>query len=628
MWRPRLSGRLRLLKRWKRPFTHYRFNSITRRIFVLNFFGVAVLVAGILYLNEGRVKFTQTRVDSLSSQAAIIATAIAQVTSFQGEASGDLVLGREASKVDAPSPPVLSQDLSMLSFRINPEMIAPMLRDLVGATKTRARIYDTEGNLLLDSLQVYSRGEIGTVDGSPLLKRGADPLTSLLAYFKRKFFDLNLPSYEEKGMDGKAYDEVRIALTGSPAPMIRLTGDSQTVISVGMPIQRHKAVLGALMLTAQGSDIDGIIAAEHWQVVQVAGLVVFVTGFLSFLLAQTIAGPMRRLALAAERVRRNIKAREQIPDFSNRSDEIGELSGALREMTNALYLRIDAIESFAADVSHELKNPLTSLRGAAGMLGFVKHSEDRDKLVDIIQHDVRRLDRLITDIADASRLDSELVRETARPVNMASLLCALCEITRDSRAAGALSLTISLRVQGCTTPEEFDKSQTYSVNGHDSRLSQVVINLLDNAMSFSPRSGTIHISLRPVKNVDELEIAVEDCGPGIPADNLVKIFDRFYTDRPEPESFGQNSGLGLNISQQIVKAHNGRIWAENRTSPDPIPFKTGPKRGKSKKGRAVAELSAAKSLEREEVFACGATPRRSYGARFVIRLPAMNPFDD
>ena len=629
MWRPRLSGRLRLLKRWKRPFTHYRFNSITRRIFVLNFFGVAVLVAGILYLNEGRVKFTQTRVDSLSSQAAIIATAIAQVTSFQGEASGALVLGREASKVDAPSPPVLSQDLSTLSFRINPETIAPMLRDLVGATKTRARIYDTEGNLLLDSLQVYSRGEIGTVDGSPLLKRGADPLTSLLAYFKRKFFDLNLPSYEEKGMDGKAYDEVRIALTGSPAPMIRLTGDSQTVISVGMPIQRHKAVLGALMLTAQGSDIDGIIAAEHWQVVQVAGLVVFVTGFLSFLLAQTIAGPMRRLALAAERVRRNIKAREQIPDFSNRSDEIGELSGALREMTNALYLRIDAIESFAADVSHELKNPLTSLRGAAGMLGFVKHSEDRDKLVDIIQHDVRRLDRLITDIADASRLDSELVRETARPVNMASLLCALCEITRDSRAAAALSLTISLRVQGCTTPEEFDKSQTYSVNGHDSRLSQVVINLLDNAMSFSPRSGTIHISLRPVKNVDELEIAVEDCGPGIPADNLVKIFDRFYTDRPEPESFGQNSGLGLNISQQIVKAHNGRIWAENRTSPDPIPFKTGPKRGKSKKkGRAIAELSADKSLGREEVFACGATPRRSYGARFVIRLPAMNPFDD
>ena len=261
------------------------------------------------------------------------------------------------------------------------------------------------------------------------------------------------------GPDGKAYDEVRVALAGGIVPLISVTESGETVISIALPIRREQATLGALLMTAQGSDIDDLIVQERLQIMAIAGLVVAVTAILSLYLAGTIAEPMRRLAVAADRVRKNIKNREQIPDFSERPDEIGNLSRALRDMTNALYSRLDAIESFAADVSHELKNPLTSLRNAASLLPAIKDESDRQKLVDIINHDVRRLDRLITDISDASRLDAELARETARPVNMASLLGTLCEITRENRIAAGLNIVLS--VQGYATPDQYAKAKDY-----------------------------------------------------------------------------------------------------------------------------------------------------------------------
>ncbi len=372
-------------------------------------------------------------------------------------------------------------------------------------------------------------------------------------------------------------------------------------------------MLGALLLTAQGSDIDEMIARDRFQIVEVAGLVALVTAILSLLMAGTIAEPMRRLAVAAERVRKNIRNREQIPDFSDRSDEIGNLSRAFRDMTNALYSRLDAIESFAADVSHELKNPLTSLRSAASLLPSIKAEDDRKKLVDIINHDVRRLDRLITDIADASRLDAELARETARPVNVASLLYTLCEVVRESRRGSGIDIV--LNVQGCKTEQDCSNSRNYIVNGHDSRLSQVIANLLDNAISFSPKNGKLYVSAWREQEEDELKISVEDEGPGIRDENLQKIFDRFYTDRPQ--DFGQNSGLGLNISQQILKAHGGSIWAENRKCPGPI----GAKHRIGVDHRQCA-LKAPPIPKGEETFACGAMERHSWGARFVIRLPA------
>jgi two-component system sensor histidine kinase ChvG len=297
---------------------------------------------------------------------------------------------------------------------------------------------------------------------------------------------------------------------------------------------------------------------------------------LSMLLAGTIAGPVRRLAEGAERVRRRIRTRVEIPDFTRRRDEIGHLSGALRDMTNALYSRIEAIESFAADVSHELKNPLTSLRSAVETFPMAKTDANRKRLLDVIEHDVKRLDRLITDISDASRLDAELQRHEVASVDLASLIEALVKAANEINNS---DVKVTVAFEG-GAPRDF------KLPGHDSRLGQVVVNLVDNARSFSPPGGTVRITCRKLKN--EIEIIVDDDGPGIQPDALDKIFERFYTDRPH-QGFGQNSGLGLSITKQIVEAHGGSIRVENRTVP------------------------AGRSGEESRVL----------GARFTVRLPAM-----
>jgi two-component system, OmpR family, sensor histidine kinase ChvG len=593
--RPGRALRLRIYRFIRHFFSQYRFNSIWRRIIVINIIGVVVLVSGIFYLNQHRSTLVDMRVQNLTTQAEIIASAIAQLSKTNTDASAEATQPADENKIVIPSGLANAE----LSFRIDPEVVSPMLRDLVGPTKTRARVFDMEGTLISDSHQLY-RGYGSSPNGA--LEGGGNLFTAIWAYLKSAFWTRNLPLYKDMGVEGKAYDEVRIALTGGVMPMIRVTETGGAVISIAAPIRREGSVLGALLLTAQDTDIDEMIAKDRLQIVEVAGLVAIVTAVLSLLLVGGIADPMRRLAIAAERVRRNIKNREQLPDFSERSDEIGNLSRAFRDMTNALYTRLDAIESFAADVSHELKNPLTSLRNAASLLPSIKADADRKKLVDIINHDVRRLDRLITDISDASRLDAELARETARPVNMANLLFTLCEVTRESRRGSGFDIV--LNVEGCKTAGDFAVSRDYIVTGHDSRLSQVIANLLENAISFSPKNGRIFVSAIRLPKNGEIEISVEDEGPGISDENLEKIFERFYTDRPE--SFGQNSGLGLNISQQIVAAHRGSIWAENRTSPHPVGFNAG------------EPIPVPKG---EAIFACGARERCSWGARFVIRLP-------
>lgn len=604
--RPSRAMRLRILRAGRHFFDRYRFNSITRRIIVINVIGVGVLVSGIFYLNQYRYKFMGNRVETLTTQAQIIAVAIAQTSKTNTDAATESGKAADENKIVVPS----GLSNPELSFRVDPEVVSPILRDLIAPTKTRARVFDTDGTLISDSRQLY-RGNGGRVEGSAA-DTDTSFFTGLWAYLRTEFWTPDLPLYKDLGPEGKAYEEVRVALAGSVAPLIRVTEAGETVISIAVPIQRERSTLGALLLTAQGSDIDEMIAQDRFQIVEVAGLVAFVTAILSLLLAGTIAEPMRRLAVSAERVRKNIKNREQIPDFSDRPDEIGHLSRAFRDMTNALYSRLDAIESFAADVSHELENPLTSLRNAASLLPRVKTDEDRKKLVDIINHDVRRLDRLITDIADASRLDAELARETAKPVNMANLLRTLCEVMRESRRGSGAKIV--LNVQDCTTAKNFTQNRDCTVNGHDSRLSQVIANLLENALSFSPKDGAIYVTARRLPKENEIEICVEDEGPGIRDENLEKIFDRFYTDRPG--AFGQNSGLGLNISQQIVKAHGGSIWAENRASPKPVSL--APKRGQASAEEAVPVPKG------EQTFACGAKERHSWGARFVIRLPACS----
>jgi two-component system, OmpR family, sensor histidine kinase ChvG len=575
--------RLRRGARWlwqRLPFRH-GFSSLTRRIVILNLIGLAILVSGILYLNQFRAGLIDAKVQSLLTQGEIIAGALA---ASAGVDTDQVQLDPEKLLESEPGPASSGADDDSLGFTIDPERAAPILRRLVKPTGSRARIYGRDGALILDSDTFYSRGEVLRYDLPPPDAEKPDAITAFWQAVKTRMRQYDLPLYNEIGGDnGKAYPEVASALTGTSVPIVRVNDKGELVVSVAVPVQRLRAVLGVLLLSTRGGDIDNIVAAERWGIVRVSLFAAAVTVVLSMILANTIAGPVQRLASAAERVRHSVKARAEIPDFTDRTDEIGHLSGALRDMTQALYKRIDAIESFAADVAHELKNPLTSLRSATETLPLVKTPDSKERLMEIIQHDVKRLDRLISDISDASRLDAELAREDAKPVDTAELLRTTVSLFNDIHRDDTPEVVIDVAYSSGARP--------YRCIGHDSRLSQVIVNLLDNAISFSPPGGRVSVKAKRVGN--EIQIAVEDEGPGIPPENLERIFERFYTDRPQ-ESFGQNSGLGLNISRQIVVAHGGRLWAENRLH-----------EGDGARGRSV-----------------GAAERKSGGARCVIRLPA------
>jgi two-component system sensor histidine kinase ChvG len=563
----------------------FPFASLTQRIVILNLFGFAILVTGILFLNQFRAGLIEAKVQSLLTQGEIIASAIGASAAIDTEQVVLEIVPGQQSEASGRKASIAQSDqgLGSLEFAINPERAAPELRDLIRPTKTRARIYDRSGALILDSDTLYSRGQILRYDLPPPDGKKPDLLTKYWREFTNWLWPQELPSaIEAGGINGKDITEVASALSGVSVPIVRVNDRSELIVSVAVPIQPVRAVLGVLLLSTRGGDIDGIVASERWEIIRMGLYAAAVTMLLSVLMAHTIAGPMRDLSNAADHVRRRIKARAEIPDYTYRSDEIGHLSGALREMTQALYRRMDAIESFAADVAHELKNPLTSLRSAAETLPRVKTMEARQRLMDIIGEDVLRLDRLISDISNASRLDAELTREDAAPVDVAHMLNTIIPAYTQSIRGKTRKIVLDVPETGTR------KRNRYMVIGHDSRLGQVITNLLDNAVSFSPKRGTVTVSARRVGG--EVEISVEDQGPGIPPDNLDRIFDRFYTDRPGEDAFGKNSGLGLNISQQIVTAHGGKIWAENCV------------------GASGGEGAKTRSRKR--------------GARFVIRLPA------
>ena len=539
-------------------------SSLTRRIVVLNLGGLVALFVSFLYLNQFREGLIDARVQSLQTQSEIIASAIAASAAVETDA---ITIDPEKLLQLAPgeSYGAAGDYDPLLEFSINPERVGPVLRRLVSPTRTRARIFDREGYLLLDSRSLAARSNILKFD---LPATGQDEARSTV--FERtwnmlrgRFGAVGLPSYEDTdASNGRGYPEVEGALKGAPSSIVRVNTKGETIVSVAVPIQRFRVVRGVLLMSTQGGDIDKIIASERWAIVRIFLVSAAVMFLLSVFLAGAIAEPMRRLAEAAERVRRGIKSRQEIPDFTERSDEIGHLSGALRDMTGALYNRIDAIESFAADVAHELKNPLTSLRSAVETLPMARNDESRGRLLDIIQHDVRRLDRLISDISDASRLDAELARADMQPVDMAQLVSTVTDMANQVERGDGVRFSVDVAGKG-----------PYLVLGHDLRLGQVLTNLLENARSFSPRGGGVRIALRRGRsglrgapNQEGVEIIVDDDGPGIPAHAFERIFERFYTDRPN-QGFGQNSGLGLSISRQIVDAHGGRISASNRLDP-------------------------------------------------------------
>ncbi|MBN9271685.1 MAG: sensor histidine kinase [Mesorhizobium sp.] len=540
----------------RRFLGHHIFSSLTRRILFLNLAGLAVLVIGILYLNTFRDGLIDARVESLMTQGEIIAGAIAASATVETDSISidpEKLLELQAGESSGPS----SDQLDNLDFPINPERVAPVLRRLISPTRTRARIYDRDANLLLDSRHLYSRGQILRYDLPPVDEEKPSVLERIEKLVFSFFRNTNLPIYKEQpGGNGAAFPEVVKALTGSPSTIVRISEKGEQIVSVAVPIQRFRAVLGVLLLSTEGVDIDKIVSAERKAILRVFGIAALVTAILSLLLASTIATPLRRLSAAAVRVRRGVKNREEIPDFSDRQDEIGNLSLAVRDMTNALYARIEAIESFAADVSHELKNPLTSLRSAVETLPLAKNETSRNRLMEVIQHDVRRLDRLITDISDASRLDAELAREDSAKVDLKKFLTDLVSVSREAshhKKAVELDLKVAKLPQG---------ARDYMVAGHDLRLGQVITNLIENARSFVP-DGHGRISISLARSGKFNIVTVEDNGPGIRAEKLDRIFERFYTDRPASEAFGQNSGLGLSISRQIVEAHGGTLTAEN-----------------------------------------------------------------
>jgi two-component system sensor histidine kinase ChvG len=560
----------------RRLLGHYIFSSLTRRILFLNLAALAVLVVGVLYLNTFRDGLIEARVESLMTQGEIIAGAIAASATVETDAiriDPEKLLELQAGESLAPG----SDQLDSLDFPINPERVAPVLRRLISPTRTRARIYDRDANLLLDSRHLYSRGQILRFDMPPIADDEPDFLDRVYKNVVNFFMPNNLPLYKEQpGGSGSSFPEILRALTGTPATEVRISEQGEQIVSVAVPVQRFRAVLGVLMLSTQGGDIDKIVAEERKAILRVFGVAALANAILSMLLASTIANPLRRLAAAAVRVRRGVKSREEIPDFSDRQDEIGNLSVAVRDMTNALYARIDAIESFAADVSHELKNPLTSLRSAVETLPLAKNETSRSRLMEVIQHDVRRLDRLITDISDASRLDAELAREDAGKVDLKRLIGDLVSISGEG---GRHKKTVEITFKAARLPQN---AKGYISLGHDLRIGQVITNLIENARSFVPdERGSIAINLSRSGKFNI--ITIDDNGPGIRAENIDRIFERFYTDRPAGEAFGQNSGLGLSISRQIIEAHNGTLTAEN------IP---GTKPGEIKGARFVVTLPA------------------------------------
>jgi two-component system, OmpR family, sensor histidine kinase ChvG len=548
------SAALQSAARPRSLWTRLAPTSLTARIAIINILGLVLLALGILYFNQFRQGLIDARVQSLTTQAQIIAGAIAGSATAD---TGNIVINPDSLQDFEENSQSELEPVEGLDFPINPETAGPVLRRLLANTSNRARIIDPDGNLIVDSRNLYGGSDIIESE-QPIPFENVGAFTRWWNQILDWLFAYDYPVQVEYGLDNnREQPEVAAALNGASVSIVRLNEEQKIIVLVSVPVQRFRAVLGALVLSNQGGEIDNVLWAERRIVLFTFAFATLVSSLLSIALASTIANPIRKLSAAAQKVRRGINTRVAIPDFSTRRDEIGDLSGSLRDMTGALYNRIDAIEAFAADVAHELKNPLTSLRSAVETLAFVKKDEQRERLIEIVKQDVKRMDRLITDISDASRLDAELARSEPRMLDVAILMGGIALMANETAKAHVAE--ISLHV--LPPRNGLSQEHAYRMLGQASRLSQVFRNLIDNARSFTVAGSKIHVRL--ARRGDDIEVRVEDSGPGINPENLERVFERFYTDRPE-QHFGNNSGLGLAISRQIVEAHKGRIWAENR----------------------------------------------------------------
>jgi two-component system sensor histidine kinase ChvG len=496
-------------ERARRPRTVTPPSRIGRLIILLNLVGLAILVGGALLLNELRQGLVVARGESLQTEGELIANVI------------------ERSATEGDPQPVLEADKA-----------SDFLDNLTIPKTERVRLFDTEGHVISDSWVATDRVE--KVDLPPALKPGEKPFA--------------LPGFEPpKRSDAAAEkalnDDIQAALGGQTINHVRVAENGAKVVAVSIPIEHVREVLG--VLTLEASDVDQIIAAERAAQIPFIIIAFLVNLLFSFLLIQLIAQPVRRLSAAADSVRLNRARAIALPDIAERKDELGDLARSLEDMTHTLSDRMEAIERFAADVAHEIRNPLTSIRSAVETLDLVREGPGRDRLLAILKQDVGRLDRLITDISNASRLDAELSRESPRPVALTRLLKDIVGLYETTRAEDDPHVRL---VQ--------DEGDALTVPGREGPLSQVFRNLIDNARSFSPPGGDVWVTLSRERGM--AMVRVDDNGPGMPPENLETVFERFYTARPRGAAFGGNSGLGLSIARQIIEAHGGKIVAENR----------------------------------------------------------------
>ena len=489
-------------------------SRLGRLIIALNLVGLVILIVGVLVLNELRQGLVQARIDSLR---------------IQGEFM-DEVLTIYAARGD-PEP------------SLSAEMASQLLQVLSIPSSQRVRLIDRNNQVIFDSYLVADKVEQSTLP--PARKRGEKPvrMPSLWLFDSKARREAEARAGLER--------EVKAVLAGrAVVGGLRTTAAGERVVSVSLPVRYERAILG--VLTLEAGDVDKIIAAQRLAMIPFVLMAVAASVFTSLLLSALIAQPVLRLARAADRVRQARARAISLPDLAKRDDELGDLTRSLEAMTDALSTRIDAIESFAADVAHEIRNPLTSIRSAIDTLPLLKDDAKRERLNGILQQDIRRLDRLITDISNASRLDAELSREPPRAFDLGRLLSEFVAHYNASARKGDAPVVF----------QEPGDDGPLPVSGREGPIGQVFRNLIDNARSFSPPGGSVQV--RVARTGRKVTATVDDDGPGIPPDNLETVFERFYTSRPKGAAFGGNSGLGLSIARQIVEAHGGRIWAENR----------------------------------------------------------------
>lgn len=516
-----------------------RITGLTVRIIGVNAIAVVGLLLGLIYLGQYHSQLIESKLQRFQTEVTLVTAAITDHAARGGVVSDELVrtlsgrLGATLGK-------------RILVFNQEDEIIAD--------SEILIEQYDIKP---IFQVREQSKRELESIE---LLKRTASwiaswfPQHSRLAVFEGVISNqandyLNVINAKKSNLSISAWRD----------------GNDEIILTAAMPILYHSNILGIVMLVSDNEEIKEELADAWFNILKIFLVTLMITILLSIYLSGVIAQPLRRLSNAAERVRKGKLNYTEIPDMSDRHDEIGELSIVLRDMTHALSERMDTIEAFAADVSHEIKNPLTSLKSAVETAFIVTKKEDLEKLLNIIKHDIERLDRLITDISNASRLDAELSREQFNRLDFKALMRDLLDSYKSPLEREAVNQANSDEAlkDGVMITLDLPDYETLYVHGSEGRLIQVFQNIISNGLSFAPIKTTIKIAV--TSEHKRVIVTIDDQGPGIPENKLRNIFERFYSERPDHEEYGRHSGLGLSICQQIISAHKGVIYAENRT---------------------------------------------------------------